>query len=535
MIGGKSRISYGILFLFVFLCVLPFPDLIIKTRNLQVTQPLNETTFADTDWLEGWTYRKSHVINGQEGVGVNYQIRLVVNYGSGYDDGEEVFCYEHCKSDFRDLRFTSDDGISLYDYWIQNYTASLKSIFWIEVSDILNETLTMYIYYGNQNANSTSNGYDTFAVFDDFNRNDSEIVGNGWIEDESNSHANITDETLSISGTVDRYCHIEKNIPTSECLALEGRIWGAVRDREGWYTALSVYWDRFTWNKLGFRRPDKFVETTNEYGAISGSIHSTPSASTETWYDYRMELGTLIRSYFSMDGGYTWMSIPYPVVRPEELSGNITKIILGRGFSDRPDGYYKNSNLDNNYSVPGEYSTAYIDNVFLRKFAYANPTHGEFGREEATGIVDDIPPTISQPADLSFEEGMTNQYVTWVISDEHPWNYSVSVNSVTYTFGDWILPIMNVTVNLDSFETGIYNFTNLVNDINGNSATDSVLVEVTPSSSSTELVTTPTSSPNTTSSGGFETMILRGVLTTAIAVEFVVILVLIWRKYRNRD
>lgn len=61
------------------------------------------------DWLDGWTHRKSHVINSSLGAGVDYQIEVNVHFGSGTDSGQNVFCDSKCQPDFDDIRFTDDE------------------------------------------------------------------------------------------------------------------------------------------------------------------------------------------------------------------------------------------------------------------------------------------------------------------------------------------------------------------------------------------------------------------------------------------
>ncbi|MCW4045317.1 MAG: hypothetical protein NWE94_07370, partial [Candidatus Bathyarchaeota archaeon] len=76
-----------------------------------------EAEAGSVGWLSGWAYRKSHVIGSAVGAGVNYQIRVQVNYGSGTDGGENVYLAGKCRVDFGDVRFTADDGSTLLDYW----------------------------------------------------------------------------------------------------------------------------------------------------------------------------------------------------------------------------------------------------------------------------------------------------------------------------------------------------------------------------------------------------------------------------------
>ena len=114
---------------------------------------------ANPDWLEGWQYRKSHVINPASGAGTNYPIKIVVHYGSGTDSGENVYLNSHCRADFGDVRFTASDGETLLDYWIEEKVDSDYAVFWVEIADSLSSSsVTIYIYYGKSDATTTSDG-----------------------------------------------------------------------------------------------------------------------------------------------------------------------------------------------------------------------------------------------------------------------------------------------------------------------------------------------------------------------------------------
>jgi hypothetical protein len=120
-------------------------------------------------WLTGWDYRKSHIVNASSGAGTNYPIQIWVYYGSGTSTGSTAYTSSHCKTDFGDVRFTDDDGSTLLDYWIENKTNGVCARFWVEVADDLSSTAqTIYIYYGEPAATTTSNGNTTFTFFDDF-------------------------------------------------------------------------------------------------------------------------------------------------------------------------------------------------------------------------------------------------------------------------------------------------------------------------------------------------------------------------------
>lgn len=127
---------------------------------------------------ESFQYRKSHVINGSSGAGTGYQIRIVVWRTEGSDGGENVFVGNNCRSDFGDIKFTGSDGASSLDYWLESYD-SAKATFWVKIGDNLNDTSqTVYMYYGNPQLATTSNGLNTFAIFRDFVQDFYTAMGN---------------------------------------------------------------------------------------------------------------------------------------------------------------------------------------------------------------------------------------------------------------------------------------------------------------------------------------------------------------------
>jgi len=161
------KVSRWGMWLVCLLLVLP----LFSTGFLYPQQAGGVITFTGDEWLSGWQYRKSHEIQGSTASAVtNYQIRITVHYGSGTDSGEHVYLNGKCRSDFGDIRFTKSDGVTVLDYWLEEYTSGDKATFWVEVPSIpaSPDTTTIYIYYGNPTATTTSNGKATFLFFDDF-------------------------------------------------------------------------------------------------------------------------------------------------------------------------------------------------------------------------------------------------------------------------------------------------------------------------------------------------------------------------------
>jgi hypothetical protein len=121
-------------------------------------------------WLTGWTYRKTITLSRPLGAVANYQMKLLVGESSGAV-GYDVHCVGHCLSTFDDLRFTTSDGTTLLDYWIESLTGTTPNqlaTIWVEYDLIGTGDTTFYMYYGNASATAVSNGPNTFIFFDDF-------------------------------------------------------------------------------------------------------------------------------------------------------------------------------------------------------------------------------------------------------------------------------------------------------------------------------------------------------------------------------
>ncbi len=124
----------------------------------------NGSYCAPTNWLEGWQYRKSHVIINATGAGTNYQVRILVWNTTGTDSGENVYVGSKVRTDFGDVRFTRSDGTTLLDYWIESINAT-AAIFWVKITDDLSaNNVTIYIYYGKSNTTTTSNYTSVFPL-----------------------------------------------------------------------------------------------------------------------------------------------------------------------------------------------------------------------------------------------------------------------------------------------------------------------------------------------------------------------------------
>ncbi|MCX7779086.1 MAG: DUF2341 domain-containing protein [Patescibacteria group bacterium] len=128
------------------------------------------------DRLAGFQYRKKINLTGAQGAGNGYQVKLKIGKTSAAI-GEDFDLNGNVQDSFNDIRFTDDDGVTLLNYWIESVADSggtkLATV-WVKVNDNLDNNQSIYIYYGNANTSSASNGEGTFVHFQDWNNS------NGW-------------------------------------------------------------------------------------------------------------------------------------------------------------------------------------------------------------------------------------------------------------------------------------------------------------------------------------------------------------------
>ncbi|RLE62065.1 MAG: hypothetical protein DRJ38_10295, partial [Thermoprotei archaeon] len=158
-------------------------------------------------WLSGWKYRKKHEINGSAaGAVTDYQIRVKVHYGSGADNGEDVYLNSNCRADFGDVRFTADDGVTELAYWMEEKVDGDYAVFWVKVPNIPADPnkAIIYIYYGNPDATYAGSGEDTFLFFDDFE--DGVLDTNKWaLASDYPSGASVTEHDGMLDIYLRRY------------------------------------------------------------------------------------------------------------------------------------------------------------------------------------------------------------------------------------------------------------------------------------------------------------------------------------------
>lgn len=148
-------------------------------------------------------------------------------------------------------------------------------------------------------------------------------------------------------------------------------------------------------------------------------------------------------------------------------------------------------------------------------------------------IYDGTNPLINHPDDIQYSEGELGYNITWNVSDLHPSSYSFFMNDTLLSFGTWNETNKSLVLNVEGLFPGIYNFTLVLLDMGGNYVSDSVLVQVSASlTSSTTTAITPTFT-NTTNPP--DAPILKSILLMVILFGsisgFIILLIIVYMKY----
>ena len=109
-------------------------------------------------------YKKPITIDNTQNSNTLTDYQVLVNL-----DTQSLISQGKMRSDCRNIRFIDSDDSTLLNYWIESGCNSANTKIWVKVPFIpAGSTKTIYVYYGNPNATSLSNGDATFDFFDDF-------------------------------------------------------------------------------------------------------------------------------------------------------------------------------------------------------------------------------------------------------------------------------------------------------------------------------------------------------------------------------
>ena len=465
-VGPTSMSGRHVLFLVVFLSLMVQCTLILPSPlgcPLDLSSPDNDTIpqarqSLSSSWLLGWSFRKSHTIEGSAGAGTDYQIRIVAHYGSGNDSGDDVYLDYKSRIDFDDIRFTDGDGLTLLHYWMEEVAVSDHAVFWVRIGGNLNYTVDIYVYYGNDACSSISNGSATFVFFDDF---ESGVLSPAKWEDPGDWQIV---ETNVKHGSYAAYC---------VAMAPELTLWCNLTSKNLNYGFMLHVWARFGALSGSAGYPELFRDSDGEqvysvmvyYGQYCyDHVGSNPTpwpanntVSSNTYY--RTELGV----DFQNNKQRCWKSGSYmgEIDLKDISGGSVTEII----YYGPASGYHDGEDV-------------WIDDCLIRKWILDEPRHGAWGTEETGTRIDDSPPVLQGLPDRDIEAGSLGNALVWTPADASPSSYELYVDGSKTRTGLWNHTGEAIAADLDALLLVAHNYTLVVYDSSMRSARDTVIVTV---------------------------------------------------------
>jgi hypothetical protein len=343
----------------------------------------DEKSFNSEWWLEGFAYRQSHVIQPSAGAGTDYQVRITVHYGSGTSSGQDAYLNSHSRTDFGDVRFIGSGYVTL-NYWIESYSIGDVATFWVKIAEDLSSTArTIYIYYGKSDATTTSNVWNTFLAYDNFD--DNAINATIWATHVQNGG--------SIAETGGEMQHVNDGD------------WSG----ENHYTATNVFSKSSSYYiQFKIRYPSCYANGgDSHYVAL---FNTASVAWSDDYYDQPYVSGVYAASIDVGSGGWTydttWKLIiyssgTYDLVR---ISGTSYMLNVFGGTIANWANLASTYAIDFGSATYGSHHT-YWDNTLIRKYANPEPAHGAWGSEESQWLVADSLGVGSSGSTLSFNYG----------------------------------------------------------------------------------------------------------------------------------
>jgi hypothetical protein len=105
-----------------------------------------------------------------------------------------------------------------------------------------------------------------------------------------------------------------------------------------------------------------------------------------------------------------------------------------------------------------------------------------YGEKEMDKVIvtveDTTAPVLDSPADIEYTEGETGNTIEWTVTDPQSGTWELLLNGTSDNTGTWSSGGDAISIDVNNLASGTYNFTMIVEDGSGNTASDSVIVTV---------------------------------------------------------
>jgi len=333
-----------------------------------------------TWWNGNWKYRQEVKIINNAGKYLYGHPVLVTLTTSNFD-------FQHANTHGKDFRAVSSDGTTSYQYWIEKWDWGQEAKIWVRIPTISpGEETKFFIYYGNPEAESESNGELTFLLFFDDGEahSDGESVTTGGWTVEGGTYE--YDDSKACAGTMSIYGKSKSNRayhdftnPSADGSAIlefdmydNGGTYGAVyfSDQSDTDTIM-----------LGYFNSHSTTYYCMEYGSGYISLTDVPTRSVG-WHHFKMEVKPDGSAEFTVDGVKSSITAPAGELETAER-------VSIRNYGN---------------------SKTWWDNIRIRKYVDPEPT-------TELGHVDSLITNYEFPFEFEFEATHSGKY-TYLMKDK---------------------------------------------------------------------------------------------------------------------
>lgn len=349
-------------------------DFMAKLSSDTISTALSSGRYILLDpgwWNASWSSHKKLDINNPK---LGHVLELGVHKDNGTDSPSDnrIYCEGLCADNFSDIRFTTIDNSSEFSYWILNYTNGVHAKFYINLSQNVS---SIYMYYGNNDTITTSNGNDTFFYFEDF---DEYSVGTkleggegGWVKVSGNANDDFTvRDNFGYSGYQGHYNADSESSPNEQ------------------------------FNQTGASFPDNFqvdfdyweLDPTQDswqvFRIFSNSVNDVlPWIYVDQFY---MHDGSGYKSRYNPCYGSTWFNIS--IICNQSTYGNSYIRLFEHGddtykWADRNNTIGKATHFDLAGYRKVHHNDIYYDNIRIRNYSFLRPSWSSFTKNMSIPVV----------------------------------------------------------------------------------------------------------------------------------------------------
>jgi hypothetical protein len=316
------------------------------------------TEIIPADWLPGFFYRKAITIDNTQNSNTltDYQVLVTLDTAS-------LISANKMRSDCGDIRFTDSDGVTPLNYWIESGINTTATKIWVKVPNIpASSTTTIYVYYGNPNATSQSNGTATFDWFDDFSvdsRSKYTAINANLAYDATNNRMTITATNYPYGALVTGITLQDLEIYAVMAINYDGvDYWGGLIARSQSQTSLANVYE------LGDKPASTFAERPVIEKCVGGTrTQLTGQSNTQS-------TGTFYQFWFRVYGNNLWA-----------MTNKTTTALSTTDTSFTTAGYFGFGACD---SERGQMVVSFIR---VRKYTYPEPTTSVSAKEYFKGML----------------------------------------------------------------------------------------------------------------------------------------------------